>query len=535
MRKLRIHNSWAVVALALGMVAFGAGCSEDDGDNGTGPEEDPYMPELVGPADGTTATLSADNRFELEWSGVDSAVAYHVQVAGDESFGGTSVINDEPEFEGTTYDVQLTRIRFGATYYWRVASVLSDGSESDYSDVRSFTLNAPDAGDYMVLSGEITEDMTLDAGTEYLLRGGVFVGKDDASISVTLTIPAGTKLYGEKATDGMLVIRRGSMIDAQGTASAPIVFTSDQPVGSRARGDWGGVILNGQATLNTGATAEGEGSTGTYGGTDDADNSGTMRYVRIEFAGREISPDNELNGLACQGVGSATTLEYIQIHMNEDDGIEFFGGTANAKYIYVTGCADDQFDGTDGWRGKGQFWIAQQFTDDGDQGIEWDNSGDNNTATPYTNPTVYNFTLVGSQDADIGMLLREGLKTTLRNGIVVNFGESGIDVDHSQTFTNVENGDLTVDYCYFYGNAAVGEDDDDGFDETVFVEDTMQNNTFTDPGLVDPYNYSTPDFSTSSTLTGTTPPDDGFFDQVDFIGGMGDVNWLAGWTTQAMN
>lgn len=238
----------------------------------------------------------------------------------------------------------------------------------------------------IVLQGAITSDMTLTNDNTYLLRGGVFVG-DDVNETI-LTIEPGTVIYGEASTYGMLVIRRNSKIMADGTVDAPIVFTSDQV--HPARSDWGGLILNGNAHLNVpGGEAYGEGSTGLYGGgltPDDTDNSGVLRYVRVEYAGREISPDNELNGIAFQGVGSGTTIEYCQVHMNKDDAFEWFGGAAWAKYLYATGCADDQFDWTEGWNGKGQFFVCQQYEDDADQGIEADNNAEDNDYTPRAHP-----------------------------------------------------------------------------------------------------------------------------------------------------
>ncbi|MFH0881749.1 MAG: hypothetical protein V2A56_02090 [bacterium] len=540
MRKRRIQSSWMVVTLALGLTAFGTGCSSDSTDNGTGPVSDPNTPELVGPADGTSTTLSSSTRFELEWSTVDSAFSYHVQVAGDAGFAASSVINDE-EIEGTSYDLQLTRIRFGTTYYWRAASILSDGSESDFSSARSFTLNAPSVQNVEILSGEILTSTTLDASTTYLLRGGVFVGKDDARISVTLTIPAGTTILGEKATDGMLVIRRGSMINAEGTKDEPIVFTSDQSVGSRARGDWGGVIINGRATLNTGAEAYGEGDTGPYGGSNDADNSGTMRYTRIEFAGREISPDNELNGLALQGVGSGTTIDYLQVHMNDDDGIEFFGGSPTAKHIFITGCADDQFDWTDGFHGKGQFWVALQFSDAGNRGFEADNSADNNTATPYSNPTIYNFTVIGNgaPECDHGMLYREGTKVSAHNGIITGFLD-GIRIQHDMTIANYEAGTLSVTNSIFYDNTTNWHDDATSEDA---VTNAANLNDQADPGFSgDPQSVTTvagiapTTTGLAATKTPATPPSDGFFEAVDYIGGLDPSdNWLEGWTTLVQN
>lgn len=403
------------------------------------------------------------------------------------------------------------------------------------------TTTGPEPGDVIVLSGTITKDTTLTSDYEYLLRGGVFVG-DDINETV-LTIEPGTKIYGESSTKGMLVIRRNSKIIAEGTASEPIVMTSDKAEGSRGRSDWGGLIINGKAPLNTGSEAYGEGGTGYYGGTDPHDNSGTLKYVRVEFAGREISPDNELNGIAFQGVGDGTTVEYVQVHMNKDDGVEFFGGTCNIKYVYLTGIADDCFDYTDGWQGKAQFIVAQQYSDDCDQGFEHDNNGENNTATPYSNPKIYNFTLIGpgpnlsGGESDYGMLLREGTKGEWYNGIVLGFGEKGLVIDHSQTWENAYNGELIVDNVIFddtYMDAFEGDSVE------AFASDSMSNNiVVTETVVQSPYNTTSPDFrSTGTALTHPykTPPSDGFFEQVDFIGGVDPNNdWTQGWTTSDKN
>jgi len=406
-----------------------------------------------------------------------------------------------------------------------------------------------------IISGTITQDTTFHADKTYILRGGVFIG-DDINETV-LTIEPGTVIKGESSTFGMLVIRRGSQIIADGSAADPIVFTSDKAAGSRNRGDWGGLIINGRAPLNTGGEAFGEGGTGYYGGTVVNDNSGILRYVRVEFAGREISPDNELNGIAFQGVGNGTTVEYVQVHKNKDDGIEFFGGTVNAKYLYCTGCADDNFDWTDGWQGKAQFLVCQQYADDADQGIEADNNADQNDAAPRSNPTIYNLTLIGAkagapEESDVGMLLREGTAGKIYNAIVMNFGECGIDVDNEATFLNAWNsgssslnGNLVVDNCIFYDNiedAKSGESDESSFPFTTdeFINTLNTNNRFANPSLTNPYDTNAPDFrpmTGSIALTGyVAPPSDGFFTPVTYVGAFNSTtNWISGWTTAAEN
>ena len=182
----------------------------------------------------------------------------------------------------------------------------------------------PEESKDVVLENEITSDMTLKATDNNLLKGFVYVTK-----GVTLTIEPGTVIKGEKATKGSLIVEPGGKIIAEGTAEKPIVFTSDQAAGSRAYGDWGGLILCGNAPVNANEPQIEGGPRTVYGGDDPADNSGTLKYVRIEFAGYPLEPNKEINGLTCGGVGSGTTLEYIQVSFCGDDSYEWFGGTVN--------------------------------------------------------------------------------------------------------------------------------------------------------------------------------------------------------------
>ena len=413
-----------------------------------------------------------------------------------------------------------------------------------------------------VVRGSITSDTTWDSDSYWVLRGAVFVDSP-----ARLTIDAGTEIFGEFATNGTLIIARGARILANGTAASPIVFSSDQPIGERGRSDWGGLIINGRAPINVpGGEAVGEGDTGTYGGSDAADDSGHLRYVRVEFAGTEFSPDNELNGIAFQGVGSNTEVDHVMVKYNKDDGLEFFGGTVEVKHVVLQGIADDSVDWTDGWTGKGQFIIVMQSGDDADQGIEADNNGDNNNLTPRSNPTLYNLTLIGDPDtdegseSDIGMLLREGTSATIRNFIVLGFKEASIDIDHTATYDQVDNGSLTLASGIIHNNCSVtgcdGQfrpDSDDnartGDEEATkeFVTNS-DNVSFVDPLLADPYDLSDPDYrpaATSPALNGTVtaampPMNDTFIETANFIGavgpsGSGKDTWWQGWTDFATN
>ncbi|MGD8700610.1 MAG: fibronectin type III domain-containing protein [Gemmatimonadales bacterium] len=322
----------------------------------------------------------------------------------------------------------------------------------------------------VVKTGVINADETWTADNIYVLDGPVFAGVDvgidgnaPGGTSVTLTIEPGTTILGlrepsnQDARGSYLVINRGSKIiaDATGgvsrrpTEAEAIVFTSDAAPGSRARADWGGLVINGLAPLNTGDEAIGEGGSGLYGGTDPLDDSGILRGVRVEFAGDRVSGTDELNGIAFQGVGAGTTVDYVQVHYNEDDGTEPFGGTVSQTHMVMTGIGDDSFDGTDGYQGFMQYLIAQQRADGADNGFEISNNGDDPTASPKSSAVVANATMVGSgfgtgeihglgTSGDVGVLFREGSHYRLFNVIAVGFGDSGFDVEGNTTAQNAD-------------------------------------------------------------------------------------------------
>jgi hypothetical protein len=363
------------------------------------------------------------------------------------------------------------------------------------------------------------------------LRGAVFVQN-----AATLTIERGTVILGETATNGTLIVATGAKIMAVGTPGQPIIFTSDQEVGDRARADWGGLIINGLATINLpGGIGVGEGETGQYGGNDDDDSSGRLSYVRVEFAGTEFSADNELNGIAFQGVGRGTEVDHIQVHYNQDDGIEMFGGTVDWKYAVITGARDDSIDWTDGWRGRAQFAVVQQNGEEADQGIEADNHGETNSLLPRSNPTLYNLTLIGDPDSlegpesDDGILVRAGTAGTFRNFIVMGFKERGLAIDQDSTIAEANIGTLNFDNGIVFNNAPNIAPEIAPFATTIIEIDPM---------IVDPYTLWAPDFRPawgSPALDGSnvrTPPDDGFFDSsVTFIGGVDPSDdFTKGWT-----
>ena len=363
---------------------------------------------------------------------------------------------------------------------------------------------------YKQIQGTINENYTLTSNTKWLLSGGVFV-----SSGAELTIESGTTIYAaDDGTTPFLSILRGGKINANGSQNSPIVFTTIKS--NPNPGDWGGLILNGYAQINTGSTAEGEGGTGTYGGTNDSDNSGVLRYVRVEYAGKILGTDNELNGFSFNGVGSGTTVEYIQAYKGADDGIEFFGGTVNVKYAVSTGNGDDSFDWTHGWRGKGQFWVAEQDGVSGDRGIEADNNGDNNSVSPFSNPTLSNLTLIGNDDGDAantGMRLREGTKGKIYNAIVVNFPNKGINVSETVTITNMNNNELVLKNSISYNNGI-------NFNACAVFENDVTNST-TNPNLTGNLGVVYSGFDVSTV--------DSWFTSTNYIGAV-ETNWLQTWT-----
>jgi hypothetical protein len=311
----------------------------------------------------------------------------------------------------------------------------------------------------------------------YILDGFVFVNDGDV-----LTIEAGTVIKGMSgsgADASALIVARGGQIQANGTADAPIIFTfeADALDGStpyNVRGQWGGVILLGEATLNSSpGETQIEGipdteSRGLYGGTNDEDSSGSMTYVSIRHGGTDIGAGNEINGLTLGGVGAGTTLDYIEVISNADDGVEFFGGTASIKHVVTAFCGDDSFDYDEGWRGYGQFWCTVQEEGEGDRGGEHDGGTDPEDGMPYAHPVIYNATYIG-RGADAGkraLTLRDNAGGEYHNSIFYNWGK-GIDIENlasgEDAYARFENNEMAFagnvfDACTSLGLDATASD-----------------------------------------------------------------------------
>ncbi len=296
------------------------------------------------------------------------------------------------------------------------------------------------------LTGEITSNMTLDKSKVYKIVGNVYVRS-----GATLTIPAGTILRGDKATKATIIVTKGSKIMAEGTAAEPIVFTSNEAVGSRDYGDWGGIILLGAAPINVaGGTATIEGginnanNDGVYGGTNADDKSGFLAYIRLEFGGIAYQPNNEVNGITCGGVGRGTKLSFIQVSYSGDDAFEWFGGTVDADHLICHRSWDDDLDCDFGYNGHVQFALILRdplIADvSGSNGWEVDNDGTGSDASPFTSPVFSNITLVGPLANSLtpnanykrALHLRRNSRASVFNSVIIGF-PTGLLIDGTKT------------------------------------------------------------------------------------------------------
>jgi hypothetical protein len=404
------------------------------------------------------------------------------------------------------------------------------------------------------------------AGNEYVLNGFVFV---DAGAS--LTIEPGTVVKGKPGVAenaSALIVAKGGRIFANGTAAAPIVFTAEADDVSDAfdlpldtRGLWGGVIMLGNASLNSspGVSAiEGIPTTeprGEYGGTDDNDNSGVFRYVSIRYGGSDIGAGNEINGLTMGGVGRNTVIEYVEVFNNQDDGFEWFGGTVNTKYLVSAFNGDDSFDIDEGWRGKNQFWFVIQAEDIGDRAGEHDGGTDPEDGMPYAAPVIYNATFIGSgvgasnPDNPEVFLMRDNFGGSYYNSLFTDFVGDGVNIEDlasgEDSRARLDEGTLNLANNLWWGfgagNDIAGVAKCSGAcDDESWVADHLlaNNNRIEDPLLrgisrianngLDPR-----PLLNSPALSGSRTPEDPFFTPTAYVGAFGPSDrdlWIAGWT-----
>jgi hypothetical protein len=396
----------------------------------------------------------------------------------------------------------------------------------------------PTVKDIVEVTGSITANTTWTESKKYLLKGFVYV-----EAGATLTIEPGTIIKGDKDTKASLIVKPGAKLIAEGTSQKPIVFTSNQPKGTRGYGDWGGLILLGNATVNKApATVEGENQS-TFGGTNDADNSGVLKYVRIEFAGIAFETDKEINGLTLGGVGSGTTIDYVQVSYSGDDAYEWFGGTVNAKHLISYRTLDDDFDTDNGYNGKVQFGlslrdpnIADQCSCSSSNGFESDNDGSGTNATPQTNANFANISIFlapGAVNAKYndGALIRRNSALSIYNTVIVGaYPKAGLEFNGTASQDNFKNGlsnikglvlsgmtklTLTADSTKFYASTSGNQ----SLDLAALKMDASYN-SFLSPKLLP--------LTGSPLLTGAVALPSGFT-SANYIGGFGTEDWTVGW------
>jgi hypothetical protein len=400
-----------------------------------------------------------------------------------------------------------------------------------------------------VLQGIYNKSITLPKG-KYTLKGYVYFTSGN-----TLTITAGSTIVSDITEKGALIIERGAQLIADGRANNPIVFTSGKAAGSRAPGDWGGIILLGNAPTNRpldpAPTVEG-GVGRKFGGTDPNDESGILRYVRIEFAGIAAEPGSEINGLTLGGVGSGTIIENIQVSFGNDDAYEFFGGTVNAKNLVAFATADDDFDFDFGYTGKLQFGVScrkPDFVDGGDAGnaIECDNDGSGTSATPKTKPQLSNFTFIGPNDPaaaanhNFSHRWRRATQFIVRNSILMGHPDAGFSMESDATLNDYYVNNISeFKNNLVQAGAAIYKSSNSAIATAAQIQAKAESEgciTYTnasDIQLESPFYSTNPNFlpkTGSPALTGASFTGmNAFFSSTAYRGAFGTTNWTANWT-----
>ena len=420
----------------------------------------------------------------------------------------------------------------------------------------------------VMVSASISGNTTWFSTNEYILTGFIYVLNGGV-----LNIEAGTVIKGQPGTDAAtkcLIVTAGGKIFANGTRTKPIIFTAeaddvtdpnDLPIFQR--GLWGGLVLLGKSVLNTTVDAAGNAASPKYevfeglpdsqisgqfvhrfGGNDDNDSSGVLRYVSIRHGGVVFQPNKELNGLSLGGVGRGTVIDHVEMYAAADDGVEFFGGTVNTKYMVSAFNDDDCFDIDQGYRGKNQFWFGIQEPGKKDNGGEWNGepNGVSVNAAPIGNFEIYNGTWIGAgtnTTANRALLVREYGAPRLYNSILTEFGGSAVSVD-AKSGIHLTNGLLDIRDNIFWNFATNGVAV--ALAETaqaqVLFTDASRSNMVMNPLLRSISRTNRPAFrldprpaTNSPALTSPrTPPSNGFYDQVAYKGAFKDVNWATDWT-----
>lgn len=464
------RKTCAISALAAALAVFAA-CDDDS----TGVDE------LSAPT-GVSVSAVSPTSTRVSWETVPGASAYEVERAEGSTWA----------MAGTTTGTTLVDegVTTGGEYRYRVTATAGSRRSAPSNPSSPFVVPNEIV---KTVSDNITVNTTFHADTVYQLSGFIKVAD-----GATLTIEPGTTIVGDYDIPGSsLFVLRGARIVADGTAEAPIVFTSERPVGQRQPGDWGGLIMIGNGITNRRAPTYIEG-TGTEeelnplqdysGGTDNDDDSGVLRYVRIEFAGFPTAPNEELNSLTMAAVGRGTTIEHVQVLLGLDDSFEWFGGAVDARYLVSYEAADDHFDMSEGYVGRIQHVIAFQSiqpeprpnlaggASSDPQGVENDgcwanncNAGDTDrgASEPYNVPIVANFTLVGAapgawetSGGNTGMMLRRGTGGLYVNGAVTRYSRAALSIRGQETKNRLDDGYLAVRNLLLADNGSVFQDGD---------------------------------------------------------------------------
>ncbi len=419
--------------------------------------------------------------------------------------------------------------------------ILSSCRKSDY------VIDHPES---ITDQGGGTGTVTWTSDRDYLINGFVFVNDGQ-----TLTIEAGTVIRartGQGSLASALIVTRGGIIVAEGGKTNPIVFTveGDDLKGSvpvEARGLWGGLIILGNATINTESGEDMiEGipisePRGIYGGPDDDDNSGILRYLSIRHGGTNIGEGNEINGLTLGGVGRQTIIDHVEVISNADDGVEIFGGDVNCQNLAVSFCGDDAFDMDQGYHGKGQFWLGIGSSDS-DKSVEISGGIKPVPTLPENFPLIYNATLIGMSGQDIkpSVHFSQNGGATIRNSILLHPGK-GIAVKYSESlgdsYSLFQSGRLTFENnILFPASEPVAEFytytdlEDPLAGQNQIMADSLKawQTDYNDPGISSEDGYTLlPPITDFENLAPYTSP---WFEQVTFKGAFGSNNWIEGWT-----
>jgi predicted secreted protein len=538
MKKLNAY--FLMLLMSIGIFTA---CKDDE--NGGEPVFE--RPEISVPTSGLAVQIGQSTSFSVPVSAEGEIAS--VEVSSDQ---GTATISNETELIGETSGTATISFQAPETAGNAVITItVTDNQVEAKSETETFTVQITEEP-----QAEVVEIFTSAGGIGtttwtkdkiYVLRGFAFVNEGQ-----TLTIEEGTIIKGQPGTGAgasALIVARGGKIMAEGTAEEPIIFTaledeiqpgetkSTLPVTSR--GLWGGVILLGNAKVTTASgNANIEGipvseTRGVYGGDNDDDNSGVMRYVSIRHGGTEIGEGNEINGLTMAGVGRGTTIEYIEAISNKDDGFEWFGGTVNTKYLVSAYNADEGMDYDQGWTGNNQFWFVYQ-DEEGDKGGEHDGgSSDCETCEPYSIPVIVNATYKGSESNTL-LVYQDNAGGKYYNSIFVDYAE-GVqveDIDGEDSYSRLQNGDLQLMNNIFFNVA--------GDDATQYIVlstganegmDISGEANFADNLTRDPQFNSL--FIPAGDVSGATTVDGGFFESIDYIGAFdpsASAPWHAGWT-----